>query len=148
MDKNVKIASFMLYIVCAIFIMTASGIFYFVTLPQSLSDGMAATNGITADALKTADSSIVDSMVVVFSANGALLLAISIGLIQLLRGPFKDRQPWASNVIFSILMTQLILLELITLQNFPTSPWPIWAFCLLLTVTAWLVSRPAFAKTS
>lgn len=148
MDNKVRFASIFLYIVCALLIFTACGIFYFVTLPQELHIGFVASNGVAAEALRNVDSSVIDWIILAVGSNAALLLALSVGLILLIKGPFRNREPWARTAIFSMLTVLLVLMELIALQNYPKSPWPIWAVCLLLTSIAWIVSKPAFSKSS
>ena len=148
MDKRVKLASVFLYIVCMLLILTACGILYFVTLPQELHAGFVASNGVAPETLKNIDSSIIDWIILAVGSNAAMLLALSVGLILLIKGPFKNCEPWARTVIFSMLTVFLVLMESIALQNYPASPWPLWALCLLLTGSAWVVSSPAFAKSS
>lgn len=142
MEKKIKIASILLYIICTLFLLLAALLAVGVVLRGALLPPMEELIGMTTQELNNFNPKVFKFFLRPLSMVAALLFTLSISIFMLTKGPFKKQDPWARNVIFTMLAIYLALAEIIALSTFPVGPWPVFSLCIILAIISFIISKP------
>ena len=145
MKRRIKIASIILYIISTLILLMALLLFFGVVVRGALLPNMEEIIGFTTEELNDINPSIFKFITIPISVVSSLLLTLSIGLFIMIKGPFKNQDSWARKAIFTMLAIWLVLADVIAFSAFPYGPWPVWSLCTILTIIAYVVSRPKSA---
>ncbi len=125
-----KISIGILTLVCAVMLLFAGEIF---TMASSgnLMPVMEQNIGKTSAELREYSPALLSVFFTSMKAVSALLFSLSLGILILIYGPFRNRKKWASITIFTMLSAWLIPAIFIYYVQ-PNAPWLLWVVLLVM----------------
>jgi len=133
MDKKLKIASIMLYVVAGVAILF--GFLY--SFSPTLMPYHERALGMTHEQLQPEVAALFLTLMRVI---GASFLSIGVALVLLVKGPFRKGDRWASWIILFMGLICLVPLLFITLNVGLYSPWWVVAILIILEIVALILS--------
>ena len=134
MNKKLRIASIMLYVVAGVALLF--GLLY--SFSPTIMPYHERSLGMTHEQLKPEVAALFLTMMRVI---GASLLAIGVALALLVKGPFSKGDRWAWWIILLMGLICLVPLFFITLNVGLYSPWWVVGICIILEIVALVISR-------
>ncbi len=142
MKKSTKVASFLIYVVVAVLVLLAT-LLSIVFFSGSLLPPMEDVIGMTTEELDATNPKILTFFMTPFGMVATLSLTVAVTLVRLVRGPFKRQEPWAREILFTMLGVLLPLALVVNLRVFPHGIWPLWALAFVAGAAAYVIApRP------
>ena len=146
MTLRKKISIGILTLVCAVMLVFAVEVF-FTAASGKLMPLMEESTGRTASEIKEFSPGLLAFIFTLMKIIPSLLSSLSIGILILLYGPFKNGKKWATIAIFVPLIFWLLSAILIYTQQ-AAAPWQIWLVLLILVTIALLLTVTDKKKSS
>jgi len=134
MDKKLKIASIMLYVVAGVALLF--GFLY--SFSSTIMPYHERFLGMTHEQLKPEVAAL---FITLMRVCGASFLSIGVALALLVKGPFSKGDRWAWWIILFMGLICLVPLLFITLNIGLYSPWWVVAILIILEIVALVISR-------
>jgi hypothetical protein len=135
MNKRLKAASIMLYVVSGVAILF--GLVYSFT-PKIMSYHERFL-GMTHDQL---EPKVAELLLFILKGAGAAGISIGLSLAMLVKGPLSKGDAWAWWIILVMALMSLVPLLLITLNMGLYTPWWVVGGMIMLVITALAISKP------
>jgi hypothetical protein len=135
MNKRLKSASIMLYVVSGVAILF--GLVYSFT-PKIMSYHERFL-GMTHDQL---EPKVAELLLFILKGAGAAGISIGLSLAMLVKGPLSKGDAWAWWIILVMALMSLVPLLLITLNMGLYTPWWVVGGMIMLVITALAISKP------
>lgn len=139
MNKNIKTASLLLYIIATIAIIF--GLIYLFT--PKIMPYHEKVIGMKHNEL---DPKIAKLFLSMLKGAGGAILSIGISLIMIVRGPFSRGDIWAWKIVMVMTMTALLPLLFVTLSLGLHTPWWLVFIMIILTIIALFISKKSVYK--
>jgi hypothetical protein len=134
MNRKLRIASIMLYVVAGVALLFGFLYSFFPTLLPHHERAL----GMTHEQLKPEVASL---FLILYRGIGASFVSIGVALALLIKGPFSKGDRWAWWIILFMGLICLIPILFITLKVGLHSPWWVVAILIILEIVALIISR-------